>query len=93
MTLVESNPAHGGACGQCGYAVRGLTTFVCPECGADLRQVGIVRPDVAATRIEYRPGSKSWVKRWPDPDSAVVPSPRSQRILPLAGAPLNWASS
>lgn len=30
------------ACGKCGYAVRGLSSFTCPECGADLREVGIV---------------------------------------------------
>ncbi|HEY7117668.1 MAG TPA: adenylate/guanylate cyclase domain-containing protein [Tepidisphaeraceae bacterium] len=30
-------------CGHCGYAVVGLTTFTCPECGSDLREVGIVR--------------------------------------------------
>lgn len=30
-------------CGRCGYAVAGLTTFTCPECGSDLRDVGIVR--------------------------------------------------
>lgn len=30
-------------CGHCGYAVTGLTTFTCPECGSDLRQVGINR--------------------------------------------------
>jgi hypothetical protein len=28
-------------CGQCGYIVRGIATFVCPECGSDLREVGI----------------------------------------------------
>ena len=28
-------------CGKCGYIVRGLTTFTCPECGSDLRDVGI----------------------------------------------------
>lgn len=32
----------GPACGQCGYAVYGLPTFICPECGSDLREVGIV---------------------------------------------------
>ncbi len=32
------------SCGQCGYAVFGLPTFTCPECGADLREVGIVTP-------------------------------------------------
>ncbi len=29
-------------CGKCGYLVKGLTTFTCPECGSDLREVGIV---------------------------------------------------
>jgi class 3 adenylate cyclase len=29
-------------CGRCGYSVTGLTTFSCPECGADLRDVGII---------------------------------------------------
>ena len=31
----------GMSCGSCGYAVRGLTQYNCPECGADLREVGI----------------------------------------------------
>jgi len=31
-------------CAGCGYAVRGLTGLTCPECGADLREVGIVTP-------------------------------------------------
>jgi len=31
------------ACGGCGYAVRGLESLNCPECGADLRKVGINR--------------------------------------------------
>jgi hypothetical protein len=30
------------SCGKCGYLVRGLSTFICPECGSDLREVGIV---------------------------------------------------
>jgi len=34
-------------CGACGYSVRGLTALCCPECGADLRGVGIVRRDPA----------------------------------------------
>lgn len=29
------------SCGQCGYAARGLSGTSCPECGADLREVGI----------------------------------------------------
>ena len=31
------------SCGGCGYAVRGLKALNCPECGADLRKVGINR--------------------------------------------------
>ena len=30
------------SCGRCHYPVRGMPTFVCPECGADVRDVGIV---------------------------------------------------
>jgi hypothetical protein len=33
-------------CGRCDYPVRGLPTFACPECGNDLRKVGIVAPGV-----------------------------------------------
>lgn len=32
------------SCGSCGYAVEGLETLRCPECGSDLRAVGIVTP-------------------------------------------------
>ena len=32
------------ACDRCGYPARGLTTFICPECGSDLREVGIRTP-------------------------------------------------
>src|SRR5688500_17834237 len=29
-------------CGKCSYQVRGLTRFTCPECGSDVREVGII---------------------------------------------------
>jgi hypothetical protein len=32
------------SCGNCGYATRGISTLNCPECGADLKEVGIVMP-------------------------------------------------
>lgn len=32
-------------CGKCGYSVRGLDSFTCPECGSDLREVGILTDD------------------------------------------------
>ena len=31
-------------CGACGYGVRGVSSLRCPECGADLREVGIITP-------------------------------------------------
>ena len=38
------NEADSLVCGACGYPVRGMTALNCPECGADLRVAGIVRP-------------------------------------------------
>ncbi|MBX2851033.1 MAG: hypothetical protein KTR15_04720 [Phycisphaeraceae bacterium] len=32
------------SCGYCGYPTRGISELQCPECGADLRAVGIVLP-------------------------------------------------
>jgi hypothetical protein len=32
------------ACGRCGYFVTGLSGNVCPECGSDLRAVGVITP-------------------------------------------------
>jgi hypothetical protein len=29
-------------CGRCGYSTVGLATMTCPECGGDLREVGVV---------------------------------------------------
>jgi hypothetical protein len=39
--LIEPSPDM-PKCGQCGYIVRGVAGVHCPECGADLREVGIV---------------------------------------------------
>ena len=36
------------SCRACGYAVRGLPSFTCPECGSDLRDVGIDTPGAGA---------------------------------------------
>jgi hypothetical protein len=32
-------------CGRCGYDVRKLPSHICPECGSDLRRVGLELPD------------------------------------------------
>lgn len=32
------------SCGGCGYPTRGISELTCPECGADLRKVGIRMP-------------------------------------------------
>src|SRR5580693_8618461 len=34
------------SCGHCGYCVRGITSLTCPECGSDLREVGILAPNM-----------------------------------------------
>ncbi|MEO6437283.1 MAG: hypothetical protein ABIP55_16190, partial [Tepidisphaeraceae bacterium] len=41
--MIASAEPH---CGRCGYPVRGLPTLACPECGGDLRNVGIVAPGI-----------------------------------------------
>lgn len=41
VVLLRSGPTGAPGCGACGYAVAGLETLRCPECGADLREVGI----------------------------------------------------
>jgi class 3 adenylate cyclase len=38
------------SCGNCGYLVHPEAGFICPECGSDLRQVGIVKAPPADTR-------------------------------------------
>ena len=43
-------PVSEPSCNACGYAVRGLPSFTCPECGSDLREVGIATPGVG-TRL------------------------------------------
>jgi class 3 adenylate cyclase len=51
-------------CGRCGYMVAGLPTFACPECGSDLREVGIVRKGHTATGGSHgsRPSMRDTVR-------------------------------
>jgi len=41
--------AAAGACGARGYSVTGLESLACPECGSDLREVGIIKAGQANT--------------------------------------------
>ena len=45
-------------CGKCGYVVTGLADFICPECGSDLREAGIVKRTVAVGG--RAPPAKDW---------------------------------
>ena len=38
-------------CAKCGYGVRGLPSFTCPECGADLREAGIHAPGSRGSQL------------------------------------------
>ena len=39
-------------CARCGYNLRSITTFFCPECGADLRETGMI-PPAAKNRVGF----------------------------------------
>jgi hypothetical protein len=39
------------SCRSCGYAVQGLTSLNCPECGADLREAGIAQAGSPGRRV------------------------------------------
>lgn len=47
------------SCAACRYDVRGLESFICPECGSDLREVGIITPDTPVG-----PGRGLAIARW-----------------------------
>ncbi len=59
-------PGAEPVCGKCGYCVKGLTTFVCPECGSDLREVGIIRSQLNAGVKTQRPWwpAFGWILGW-----------------------------
>ncbi|NJN62364.1 MAG: hypothetical protein HC795_13285 [Coleofasciculaceae cyanobacterium RL_1_1] len=54
------------SCGKCRYAVEGLTVMTCPECGSDLREVGILTP-----RGRKPFGPAIWISLW----TLVLPVP------------------
>jgi hypothetical protein len=38
-------------CGKCGYTVRGISSMTCPECGSNLREVGVVTAPLRNVRV------------------------------------------
>lgn len=44
VLIKGTRPVTVPECAKCGYCVKGLPTQICPECGSDLRQVGILEP-------------------------------------------------
>lgn len=42
LALLRRGAKKEPACGKCGYATHGISQLTCPECGSDLREVGIV---------------------------------------------------
>lgn len=54
-TAERDEATETGTCGACGYAVRGLQSWTCPECGADLQRVG-VRPAARDSRRRAKVG-------------------------------------
>ena len=73
------------SCGKCRYAVEGLTVMTCPECGSDLREVGILTPSG-----RKRLGPAIWITLW----TLVLPVPVMIINTLIVGAiPLNWSTS
>ena len=74
------------ACGNCGYFVRGIATFICPECGQDLREAGIVTPATHAKGWSADPVLRAalWTLLLPIPATiltvAAYESPLTPRV-------------
>jgi hypothetical protein len=63
-------PVTSPSCGKCGYEVAGLEVLRCPECGGDLREVGINTPSVTA-RLTPRARARLFALAW----TACIPYP------------------
>jgi hypothetical protein len=51
-------------CGACGYSTTGLTSFTCPECGGDLRSVGILTPGTARPGWGFAASAAAFLVLW-----------------------------
>ena len=72
----------GPACGRCGYNTTGLTSLTCPECGSDLRAVGIVTA-AASRRLTFPLAAAVFTLMWifagvllPGVMGHIVPTPK-----------------
>ena len=79
-SVVRGRQATDSECGRCGYSVRELTTFTCPECGEDLRQVGIITPNI---KRPVHPAFRILVWSLLLPIIAVVLSSMALSLLPI----------
>src|SRR5256885_16950672 len=52
------------ACAACGYSAIGLASFICPECGNDLRRVGILTPHTVSRRTSFAAAAVSFTVLW-----------------------------
>ena len=66
-------------CGECGYPVKGLPSFTCPECGFDLRDVGIVTPQMP---VPLSPFAKTIILTLFLPIPAYVATHTVKEIVP-----------
>lgn len=106
VKMASGPSGPGGSCGGCGYSVKGLTTLTCPECGADLREVGINRPNSQAGLWMLVSGSVLGVflavcmcgglfwgfAAQPQPVPVAVPSATAQPAPPPAAPTLDPAA-
>lgn len=56
--IARGQPATERCCGRCRYALRGVREPRCPECGADLTQIGVIMP---GTRMPHRTPLWLWM--------------------------------
>ena len=47
------NAVSAPSCGRCGYNTTGLASLTCPECGGDLRAVGILTAATSTGRVTF----------------------------------------
>jgi hypothetical protein len=61
----EFGSGPGARCGACGYDTTGLTAgLTCPECGADLRRVGITRRPTSAGLPRFAAAAVAFTGAW-----------------------------